>query len=137
MRVSAGIFSMLIGLVGYCSAEAEELRWERPTQNCDGTNVIGELRYQVHYGRTSRGAQGFPVSSAHPCEGPGLEDYDYPGPPLQLPETGDPCTVLEQGTWFVAMTAENEAGDKSKYSNELKVRLEPKEDGAGFSCHVF
>ena len=127
---------MIIGLLACYSVEAEEIRWESPTQNCDGTKVVGELRYQVHYGPASRSAQGHPVISEDPCKGPGLADFQYPSQPIELPKGGDVCEVLKPGIWFVAMTAENEAGETSKYSNELNVRVEPKEVGAGFSCEA-
>ncbi len=136
MKISAGILSMMIAFFACYSAEAAEIRWEGPTQNCDGTDVVGELRYRVHYGPTSRGEQGHPTSCADPCEGPGLEDFEYQNPPLELPKHGDLCDALKPGTWFVAMTAENEAGKTSKYSNEFKVRVEPKEDGSGFQCQA-
>ena len=136
MKISVGIISTVIGLVSCCSVDAEEIRWEEPTQNCDGTSVVGELRYQVHYGPESRSAHGHPVNSENPCEGPGLEDYVYPADPIEVTEGRRLCEVLKQGTWYVTMTAENEAGQTSRYSNEIKIKVEPKTGGAGFSCQT-
>ena len=80
------------------------LQWQPPTANTDGSAVNNLAGYGIHYGRDT-GAYQYQVR----LDNPGVTNY-----------------VIENllpGTYYIAATSYNEAGDESDFSGEIVVSV--------------
>lgn len=89
------------------AAELEPIRWEAPTLNVDGSAVDDLAGYRVHIGSASRS---YSVM------------VDIPDPNSTVATVSFEATWIEEGATdiYVAMTAYDDAGNESGYSNEIK-----------------
>ena len=85
--------------------------WQPPTENVDGTDIVGPLAYAMHYGPSSRTYDSVVDIAA------GAAD-PHPTDPDALCETRDDVAA---GQYYVALTAIDQNGDESDYSNEVIV----------------
>ena len=77
------------------------LNWMAPTQNVDGTALMDLAGYRIHYGTTSRNyTDSVPVSN---------------------PTTTSRSLSLISGDYYFAMTALDQQGEESAYSNEVRM----------------
>ena len=77
------------------------LNWMAPTQNVDGTALTDLAGYRIHYGTTSRNyTDSVPVSN---------------------PTTTSRSLSLITGDYYFAMTALDQQGEESAYSNEVRM----------------
>lgn len=80
------------------------IRWRAPTKNEDGTRLTDLAGYRIYWGGRSRNYSG----SAR---------LDNPNWTRYTPHH------LQPGTYYVAVTALDRAGNESGYSNEIRVRI--------------
>ena len=84
-------FSVTVNQVSLGSAT---LSWQPPTQNADGTVLIGLSGYRIYYGRSARA-----LDQVLMLDNPGLTRYVIEN--------------LSPATWYFAMTAYNSQGAES------------------------
>jgi len=96
----AALFLLLYPIAGH-TAEANELKacWVPPTENVGGTPLTDLAGYTLYWGPTTRNytSSDSSIDSSAVCH----------------------TVTTTPGQYFVAMTASNDGGDESAYSNEV------------------
>lgn len=106
--VMAMFFIVLIGFARFVVAGSARLSWNPPTTNTDGSALTDLAGYKIHYG-TSSGNYSTTVSGSN-CL----------GCPAPLGTEGEGmCLPLPAGTHYFAVTAFDQSGNESGYSNEV------------------
>ena len=76
-----------------------------PTENVDGSTLNDLASYVIYWGTASRNYIGEAPLDVSFCTGSGVPDQ--------------PLVMVPVGSWFIAMTALDSAGNESEYSNEV------------------
>jgi hypothetical protein len=86
------------------SARALTLSWDAPTQNADGSPLVGLQGYRIYYGATPQ------VPNVIDVNNPGLSTYVVEN--------------LTAGTYYFALTAYNSAGVESSLSSLVSTTVD-------------
>jgi hypothetical protein len=86
------------------SAGSLTLSWDAPTQNTDGSPLMGLEGYRIYYGATPQ------VTNVVDVNNPGLTTYVIEN--------------LTAGTYYFAVTAYNSAGVESSLSSEVSTTVD-------------
>jgi len=86
------------------SARSLTLSWDAPTQNADGSPLVGLQGYRIYYGATPQ------VTNVVDVSNPGLNTYVIEN--------------LTAGTYYFAVTAYNSAGVESSLSSQVSTTVD-------------
>jgi hypothetical protein len=112
--ISAAIIGLLIGCGGGAGGSSDDsngaknvtVSWIAPDENTDGSQLVDLVGYRIYYG-TSPGSYSDPIEIDN-IPG-GLYSYVVEG--------------LGEATWYFVMTAINDQGIESSFSEEVSLRV--------------
>ena len=103
-----------------------KLTWEAPTTNCDGTVLVGSVRYNIYAVLAPGPIPTAPTPNEVPC---GILQLASIQPLNPTPISGAAYeAILPAGTWIIAIEAVGSSGSRSELSNSVSAIVQDHPD---------